>query len=171
MTGEEDVCPVPLSSHQEELGTMKNRDDVAIYHHPRNVYHLIGFPSLHPVETEIRNLLFLLSFTMFAFASWVWLLAGTSIAGLVKLRDGVSEPTAVTRNGSFVGVHDGVYDQDYFLGVPYALPPTGEGRFRVPRSLNESWTGTRDAKSYSKECVGYGVRNLLSSLLPIERGF
>ncbi|RDI77655.1 putative mitochondrial carrier [Venturia inaequalis] len=94
---------------------------------------------------------------MIAFTSWLWLFAGASTAGLVKLRDGSSsEPIAVTKNGSYAGVYDGVYKQDYFLGVPYALPPTGERRFKVPTSLNGTWTGTRDAKSYSKECVGYG---------------
>lgn len=137
---------------------MKNRDDAA--GRPRNKYNILTFffPSLVPVER--RNLLFFLSFTMFAFASWLWLFAGTSIAGVVKLREGdFSEPpVAVTKNGSYAGVYDEVYKQDYFLGVPYALPPTGEGRFRIPQSLNGSWTRTRDAKSYSKECVGYGVR-------------
>ncbi|KAE9976002.1 hypothetical protein BLS_002318 [Venturia inaequalis] len=94
---------------------------------------------------------------MIAFTSWLWLFAGASTAGLVKLRDASSsEPIAVTKNGSYAGVYDGVYKQDYFLGVPYALPPTGERRFKVPTSLNGTWTGTRDAKSYSKECVGYG---------------
>ncbi|TID19972.1 putative mitochondrial carrier [Venturia nashicola] len=94
---------------------------------------------------------------MFAFTSWFWLFAGMSTAGLVQLRDGASsEPIAVTMNGSYAGVYDSVYKQDWFLGVPYAIPPIGEGRFRVPMSLNGTWTGTKNAKAYSKECVGYG---------------
>lgn len=137
---------------------MKNRENAA--GRLRNGYNILTlFPSLVPIGR--RNLLFFLSFAMFALASWLWLFTGTSIAGLVKLRDGDSSepPVAVTKNGSYAGVYDEVYKQDYFLGVPYALPPTGGGRFRVPQSLNGSWTGTRDAKSHSKECVGYGVRN------------
>lgn len=29
-------------------------------------------------------------------------------------------PTVTIKNGTIVGVHDTVYNQDYFLGVPYA---------------------------------------------------
>lgn len=133
----------------------------------QGVYNALTLRSLTPVEH--RNIVFLISFTMFSFACWLWLLAGTSSAGLVKLRDGSSSgpPFAVTKNGSYAGVYDVVYNQDYFLGVPYALPPTGERRFKVPRSLNGTWSGTRDAKSYSNECVGYGVR----THFPLFQGF
>lgn len=123
----------------------------------QGIYNVLALSP--PLPVERRNLVFFLAFIMIAFTSWLWLFAGASTAGLVKLRDGSSsEPIAVTKNGSYAGVYDGVYKQDYFLGVPYALPPTGERRFKVPTSLNGTWTGTRDAKSYSKECVGYGVR-------------
>jgi para-nitrobenzyl esterase len=33
-----------------------------------------------------------------------------------------------------------------FLGVPYAAPPVGEGRFREPLPV-QSWTGIRQANS------------------------
>lgn len=100
---------------------------------------------------------------MLAFTSLLWLFAGASTAGLVSLRDGNGDPVAVTKNGSFVGVHDRGFGQDFFLGVPYAMPPIGEGRFSLPRSLEGSWKGVRNAKSYSKECVGYGVRKMIFS--------
>lgn len=66
-------------------------------------------------------------------------------------------PTASTKNGTYVGVHSAEYNQDFFLGVPFAQPPVGDLRFRIAQSLNSSWTGTHEATSYSDECVGYGV--------------
>ncbi|RDW56727.1 hypothetical protein BP6252_14002 [Coleophoma cylindrospora] len=44
--------------------------------------------------------------------------------------------------------------------MPYALPPVGDLRFRVPQSLNSSWTGSVPATSYSSACVGYGSDEL-----------
>lgn len=68
-----------------------------------------------------------------------------------------SDPTASVRNGTYVGTRNEAYDQDYFLGIPYAQQPVGNLRFSVPKSLNESWEGERGAKEYSDACVGYGV--------------
>ncbi|OOQ83694.1 cholinesterase [Penicillium brasilianum] len=69
---------------------------------------------------------------------------------------GNSAPTVTVRNGTYTGVHSTTYDQDFFLGMPYAQQPVGNLRFTVPQSLNESWNGARDAKEYSDICVGYG---------------
>ena len=68
-----------------------------------------------------------------------------------------SSPTAAVRNGTYTGVYSAGYDQVFFLGMPYAQQPVGNLRFTVPQSLNESWSGSRDAKEYSDICVGYGV--------------
>lgn len=67
-------------------------------------------------------------------------------------------PQATTKNGTYSGVHNANYKQDFFLGMPYSQPPVGELRFRTPQSLNTTWAGTRAADAYSPECVGYGVR-------------
>ncbi|KAF7714483.1 Carboxylic ester hydrolase [Penicillium ucsense] len=69
---------------------------------------------------------------------------------------GTCAPTAHVANGTYTGVHSTSYNQDFFLGVPYAQQPVGNLRFKVPQSLNESWSGARDAKQYSDACVGYG---------------
>jgi triacylglycerol lipase len=69
-----------------------------------------------------------------------------------------SSPTVTVRNGTYAGVHSSAYNQDFFLGIPYAQQPVGNLRFTVPQSLNTSWDDTRDAKEYSDICVGYGVR-------------
>jgi len=69
---------------------------------------------------------------------------------------GGAAPTANVKNGTYTGVYSAEYDQDFFLGVPYAQPPVGDLRFRIPHSLNSAWSGSHDAMQYSAECVGYG---------------
>jgi carboxylesterase type B len=61
------------------------------------------------------------------------------------------------RNGTYVGVHSTKYNQDYFLGIPYGQQPVGNFRFRVPKSLNETWMGGREANVYATFCIRYGV--------------
>ncbi|KAH9837051.1 Alpha/Beta hydrolase protein [Rhodofomes roseus] len=68
----------------------------------------------------------------------------------------VIAPNATALNGTYVGRYVAEYDQDFFLGIPFAQPPLGDLRFAHPHSLNTSFDGTRDATSYSSECVGYG---------------
>lgn len=76
-------------------------------------------------------------------------------------------PTAHVQNGTYVGVRNEAYDQDFFLGMPYAQQPVGDLRFKVPRSLNDSWVGEREATQYSDACVGYGVGEPVPAV-PIE---
>jgi carboxylesterase type B len=68
-----------------------------------------------------------------------------------------ASPTAHVKNGTIAGLHSASYNQDFFLGVPFAQPPLGDLRFRQAQSLNATWKGTRDAKQYATHCVGYGV--------------
>lgn len=65
-------------------------------------------------------------------------------------------PTVTLQNGTYTGVHSSTYGQDFFLGVPFAQPPLGDFRFRVPQPLNSTWKGSRSATAYYPECVGYG---------------
>jgi carboxylesterase type B len=67
-----------------------------------------------------------------------------------------SAPTVTVKNGTISGVYSSTYNQDFFLGVPYAQPPVGELRFRNPQSLNTTISGTLEATAYAPECVGYG---------------
>lgn len=71
--------------------------------------------------------------------------------------DVLTQPTVNLLNGSYAGVYQPHYHQDYFLGMPYAAPPTGNLRLRPPVSYNKSWQGVRNATAYSAECVGYPV--------------
>lgn len=79
----------------------------------------------------------------------LWALADAACVG--------PPPTATVQNGTYVGVHSPSYNQDFFLGMPYAKKPLGDLRFTTPQSLKSGWKGLRDAKAYSDICVGYGV--------------
>ncbi|THX94206.1 alpha/beta-hydrolase [Aureobasidium pullulans] len=65
-------------------------------------------------------------------------------------------PVVNLKNGSYYGVHNSQYNQDFFLGVPFAQPPIEQLRFANPETLNLSWTGALPATNYAFECIGYG---------------
>ncbi|TVY52499.1 Lipase, partial [Lachnellula suecica] len=71
-----------------------------------------------------------------------------------------TSPLVSVKNGSYSGVYNPTYHQDFFLGVPYAQPPVNDLRFRVPQSLNSTWNSTVPATAYSPFCVGYGGDDL-----------
>lgn len=95
-----------------------------------------------------------------SFLSLGSLLLGTSAAAAAAavLPRNISSgaPTVTLKNGSYYGVHSSVYDQDFFLGMPFAQPPLGDLRLRQPQSLNSTWAGARNATVYQPECIGYG---------------
>ncbi|KAI1302478.1 alpha/beta-hydrolase [Xylaria venustula] len=78
--------------------------------------------------------------------SWL-LLAGAIIGGVAA-----GDPTVYLRNGSYAGLHLPTYNQDIFLGIPYAQDTGGLNRFRPPQPLHETWDGVRDAKVYGPAC-------------------
>eukprot|EP00644_Phytophthora_capsici_P009783 jgi/Phyca11/577335/estExt2_Genewise1.C_PHYCAscaffold_1080005 len=80
----------------------------------------------------------------------------TAVAILFASASATDPPTVTVKNGSYYGVHQETYDQDLFLGMPYAQPPVGDLRFRIPQSLNSTWSEARNATEYSPECYGYG---------------
>lgn len=56
---------------------------------------------------------------------------------------------------------------EQYLGIPYALPPTGERRFQVPEPP-ASWPGIRNATQFAPVCPQYlEDRYLLSDMLPV----
>ncbi|KAF4999654.1 hypothetical protein FGRMN_2303 [Fusarium graminum] len=65
-------------------------------------------------------------------------------------------PVAKLQNGSYYGVYNSAYNQDYFLGMPYAQPPLNNLRFRHPQPLNSTWGGVRNATEFQSKCYQYG---------------
>jgi hypothetical protein len=88
--------------------------------------------------------------------------AGTALLGQLAVAGAApssssSGPTANTLNGTYYGYHNSFYNEDFFLGMPYAQPPVNNLRYEPPQALNSSWTGFKNATQYGYECVGYGV--------------
>jgi len=73
-----------------------------------------------------------------------------------------SGPLATTINGSYIGKYVPEWQQDQFLGIPYAVPPLGPLRFAWPLSINSSFSGTRNATEYGASCYQYGTNFTLS---------
>ncbi|KAF4470782.1 triacylglycerol lipase II precursor [Fusarium albosuccineum] len=81
------------------------------------------------------------------------LAAAVSFCSAEKLPN---SPIVKLQNGSYHGSHNSAYNQDYFLGMPYAQPPLDNLRFRHPQPLNSSWSGLRNATEYQSKCYQYG---------------
>lgn len=83
-------------------------------------------------------------------------------------------PTVALKNGSYYGVHNSNYNQDFFLGIPYAQPPLEDLRFSNPASLNNTWSGALPATNYafvSVAMLGYqdhSTHHSLRSALVME---
>ena len=75
----------------------------------------------------------------------------TLFFGLANCFYNSTAPTVNVKNGTYYGVYSAEYNQDFFLGIPYAQPPVGNLRFKDPASLTESWNGARAATQYSSE--------------------
>lgn len=71
-------------------------------------------------------------------------------------------PTAKTLNGTYQGRHLPEWNQDLFLGIPYAQPPLGSLRYKWPQSLNASFNNVRDASTYGYSCMQYHTNFNLS---------
>lgn len=69
-----------------------------------------------------------------------------------------ASPTATVRNGSYYGTHSSIYNQDFFLGIPFAQPPLQQLRFANPQPLNWSWSGELPATNYAYVCLQIAKR-------------
>ena len=65
-------------------------------------------------------------------------------------------PTVKTPNGTLTGIHNPNYNQDFFLGIPYAQPPTGPLRYRRPAPLAHP-LGQFDANNYGPGCISTSI--------------
>lgn len=69
---------------------------------------------------------------------------------------------AKTKNGTYVGIYNDRFHQDFFLGMRYAQSPVRDLRFRLPLSTNVSWKDSQPAFEYGPHCIGYGVSHNLT---------
>lgn len=93
-------------------------------------------------------------------SSFLWL----SFASVLSTTTATSShhPTAEIKNGTVQGRHSPEWNQDFFLGIPFAQPPLGELRFRWPQPINTSFDGTLDATQYGYSCYQYKTNFSLS---------
>lgn len=63
-------------------------------------------------------------------------------------------PTATTINGTVRGIHLPTFNQDAFLGVPFAQPPTGDLRLRHPVPYETKYHAY-NATTLPPSCPGY----------------
>lgn len=72
----------------------------------------------------------------------------------------ITVPRARIKNGTVNGRHLPSFDQDLFLGVPFADAP----RLANPTPLNKSWDTPFDASAYGPTCYGFGSNQLLPQI-------
>ena len=59
-------------------------------------------------------------------------------------------PVVSLDTGAVMGTNEG--DTRSFKGIPFALPPVGELRWRAPQPA-ASWSGVRPATAYGPDCL------------------
>ncbi|PSN69927.1 alpha/beta-hydrolase [Corynespora cassiicola Philippines] len=91
------------------------------------------------------------------------LLLFTLLGETHALKPAQTDPVVEIRNGPLQGIRSSTYDQDFFLGIPYAQPPLGNLRFRPPQPLNTTWQEPRSVEEYSPVCYQEGGGQLVGS--------
>lgn len=86
-----------------------------------------------------------------------WFLFALALAHGIATTASTLTPTVHTTNGTLVGVRNTQYEQDFFLGIPYAQPPVGKLRYRRPRPVAQTWGERRDATEYGAGCYAAPV--------------
>lgn len=73
----------------------------------------------------------------------------------LPLARGAATPTANVKNGTYAGKYVAEWEQDQFLGIPFAQPPVGALRFARPKSIVSAFNGTKLATEYGYSCYQY----------------
>eukprot|EP01123_Difflugia_compressa_P003714 TRINITY_DN15008_c0_g1_i1.p1 TRINITY_DN15008_c0_g1~~TRINITY_DN15008_c0_g1_i1.p1 ORF type:complete len:107 (-),score=14.09 TRINITY_DN15008_c0_g1_i1:9-329(-) len=70
-----------------------------------------------------------------------------------------TEVAVVTTCGSVLGVVSSNNDYIEYLGIPYAVPPLGEKRWKRSELItgNLCWNGTYQALSYKSQCPQFDL--------------
>jgi len=141
------------SKEQSKITNMIRRTPTSIHVLRSIAMMLFSMPVYHPHNLR----------TMFAH-SIIWFLASSSAlaAQSQQLPSRQEAPVGRTINGTYFGKYVPVYNQEAFLGIPYAQPPLGDLRFRRPVSLNSSWDGARNAGRFGHTCYQSSDRTDMS---------
>src|SRR5262245_66492555 len=79
--------------------------------------------------------------------------AACSLLAAPALADG---PQVTSAAGTVEGTNDGAIR--VFKGIPFAVPPLGNGRWKPPMTL-PAWAGVRPAKEFGPACMQPIVRS------------
>jgi carboxylesterase type B len=82
-----------------------------------------------------------------------WLSSSRHLQDSIRIGTLANDPIVKTSNGSVSGLSLPTYNQEAFLGIPFAAPPVGPLRFRAPQPLRVAWNDVRPAKSYGAGCA------------------
>lgn len=66
-------------------------------------------------------------------------------------------PEVEIANGTIRGGRCASAPVNYFLSVPYAVPPIGDLRFTPPQPYNQTFTGLRDATTPAPSCPQFAA--------------
>ena len=84
----------------------------------------------------------------------MWSFVGfLTFAAFVSAED---HPAVQIPNGPLSGLYVPAFDQNLFLGIPYAQPPLGDLHFAHPQPYDGPLPRLRDATSYGPSCYGIG---------------
>ncbi|VDC07075.1 unnamed protein product [Peniophora sp. CBMAI 1063] len=78
------------------------------------------------------------------------LISASQCTALCSASDESEFPTVALDNGTFVGVTEGPIS--IFRGIPFAQPPIGDLRLRLPVA-NDPYNGTYDATAFGASCI------------------
>ncbi|OWO98936.1 lipase (secreted protein) [Marssonina coronariae] len=100
---------------------------------------------------------------MFSHLPAAVLVASLLACPAVDAATNTSAPLARVKNGTYAGKTVAEWQQDLFLGIPYAIPPVGDLRFARPKSLDTAFPGIRNATEYGFSCYQYSDPNFTLS--------
>lgn len=66
-------------------------------------------------------------------------------------------PEVEIANGTIRGGRCESASVNYFLSIPYAVPPVGDLRFTPPQPYNQTFAGVRDATTPAPSCPQLGA--------------
>ncbi|CCH44004.1 Acetylcholinesterase [Wickerhamomyces ciferrii] len=79
------------------------------------------------------------------------LLSSISSSPIYNKREN-STPTVQIQNGTITGKYLDGFNQDAYLGIPFAEPPINELRFQPPQTYNNHWNDTQNFTEYGFAC-------------------